>query len=134
MSNRFLKIHPADNVYVALTDLKAGEYLSLKEGSSITLVDDIPAKHKFTEHALQSNDEVRMYGVLVGKATQPIKAGGVIGTHNLKHQAEPSSGKTKSYQWNTPDVSKFKSKTFLFSNQLVDSFQHLPSGLKINYF
>ncbi len=113
MSNRFLKIHASDNVYVALTDLKAGENLTLNEGSSVILVDDVPAKHKFTEHAVQLNDEVRMYGVLVGKATQPIKAGGAIGTHNLKHQSEPYSGKTKSYQWTPPDVSKFKDKTFL---------------------
>lgn len=113
MSNRFLKIHPSDNVYVALTDLKSGENLTLNGGSSVVLVDDVPAKHKFTEYALLPNDEVRMYGVLVGKATQPIKAGGVIGTHNLKHQSEPYSRKTKSYQWTPPDVSKYKDKTFL---------------------
>src|SRR6187549_1601765 len=112
MSNRFLKIHPSDNVYVALSDLKAGERLTLTGGSSVTLVDDIPAKHKFTENALQPDDEVLMYGTLVGKAILPIKAGGVIGTHNLKHKAAPFSGRTKSYQWTPPDVSKFKNKTF----------------------
>jgi altronate hydrolase len=113
MPKRFLKIHPSDNVYVALTDLKAGENLTLNEKSTIILMDDIPAKHKFTECSLQQNEAVIMYGVVVGKAIQPIKAGGVIGTHNLKHQAEPYSGKTKSYQWTPPDVSKFKDKTFL---------------------
>jgi altronate hydrolase len=46
MSNKFLKIHPADNVLVALTDLKAGEKIS-DNGSSFTLSEDIPAKHKF---------------------------------------------------------------------------------------
>src|SRR6187549_3004789 len=112
MSNRFLKIHPSDNVYVALSDLKAGERLTLTGGSSVTLVDDVPAKHKFTENALQPDDEVLMYGTLVGKAILPIKAGGVIGTHNLKHKAAPFSGRTKSYQWTPPDVSKFKNKTF----------------------
>src|SRR6478752_156283 len=112
MSNRFIKIHPSDNVYVALSDLKAGERLTLNGGSSVTLVDDIPAKHKFTENALQPDDEVLMYGTLVGKAILPIKAGGVIGTHNLKHKAAPFSGRTKSYQWTPPDVSKFKNKTF----------------------
>jgi len=29
MSTKFLKIHPADNVFVALTDLKAGENVNL---------------------------------------------------------------------------------------------------------
>ncbi|MBT1685786.1 UxaA family hydrolase [Dawidia soli] len=113
MSNRFLKIHPADNVYVALTDLKAGETLTVDGGRPLTLVDDVPAKHKFTETALQPDDEVLMYGTLVGKAVQPIRQGGVIGTHNLKHKAAPYSGRTKAYSWAPPDVSAFKDKTFM---------------------
>ena len=112
MSTRFLKIHPADNVYVALTDLKAGETVAI-QGNQLTLVDDIPAKHKFTENALQPDEEVFMYGTVVGKAISAIPAGGVIGTHNLKHKAAPFSGRTKSYSWTPPDVSKFKNKTFL---------------------
>ena len=113
MSNRFLKIHPADNVYVALTDLKAGETLTVDGGKPLTLVDDVPAKHKFTEAALQPDDEVLMYGTLVGKAVQPIRQGGVIGTHNLKHKAAPYAGRTKAYSWAPPDVSAFKDKTFM---------------------
>ena len=112
MSNRYLKIHPADNVYVALTDLKKGEKLNLN-GRQLTLADDVPAKHKFLEKSLKPEEEVIMYGTLVGKAVQPIPEGGVIGTHNIKHKAAPYSGRTKSYQWSPPDVSKFKNKTFL---------------------
>src|SRR5687767_7485912 len=103
MSIKFLKIHPADNVYVALTDLKAGEKVIIN-GEPLALADDIPAKHKFTQKALQPDEEVFMYGTVVGKAIQPIKAGGVIGTHNLKHKAAPFSGRTKTYQWTPPDV------------------------------
>lgn len=112
MPKRFLKIHPSDNVYVALTDLRAGETLAANN-KSIVLADDIPAKHKFTENILNVDDEVYMYDTVVGKATQTIKAGGVIGTHNLKHKAAPYSGRTKTYQWTPPDVSKFKEKKFL---------------------
>src|SRR5690349_9170095 len=112
MSNRFLKIHPSDNVYVALTDLKAGEKLTL--GShQLTLVDDIPAKHKFLETPLEPEQEVIMYGTVVGKALSNIPKGGVIGTHNIKHKAAPYSGRTKSYSWTAPDVSKFKNRTFM---------------------
>ncbi len=111
MPKRFLKIHPSDNLYVALTDLKVGEQVLLN-GKSLTLTDDIPAKHKFSEADLRSDDEVFMYGTVVGKATLPIKAGGVIGTHNIKHKAAPFSGRTKTYQWTPPDASKFKTKTF----------------------
>src|SRR5688572_28339505 len=112
MSTKFLKIHPADNVYVALTDLKAGEEVLLAS-KKLKLVDDIPAKHKFTEHDIPQDDEVYMYGTVVGKAIKPIRAGGIVGTHNLKHKAAPYSGRTKTYQWTPPDVSKFKDRTFL---------------------
>jgi altronate hydrolase len=112
MANRFIKIHPQDNVYVALTDLKAGEKLRAN-GSVIELANDVPAKHKFVEHAVSVDDEIRMYGGVVGKATQPIATGGVIGTHNVKHKASSFSGKNKDYTWTPPDVSPWKSKTFM---------------------
>lgn len=112
MASKFLKIHPADNVYVALTDLKAGEKIS-DNGTSLTLVDDVPAKHKFLERALNTNDEIVMYGGIVGKATQPIPAGGAIGTHNVKHKSSPYTSKQKNYSWTAPDVTKWKSRTFL---------------------
>jgi altronate hydrolase len=112
MSTKFLKIHPADNVLVALTDLKAGEQITYNN-DSFSLVNDVPAKHKFTDQPLRAEDEVTMYGILVGKAMQQIPKGGVIGTHNVKHKASPYSGKTKEYHWTAPDVSKFRDKTFL---------------------
>jgi altronate hydrolase len=65
MSTKFLKIHPADNVYVALTDLKAGENISAP-GLTLTLPNDVQAKHKFVETALKTDDEITMYGCLQG--------------------------------------------------------------------
>lgn len=112
MSNKILKIHPVDNVLVALADLKAGEKV-VYDGHSLVLANDVPAKHKFVVNELKADDEIVMYGLLVGKATQPIVKGGVIGTHNVKHKAAPYSGKTKSYQWSPPDTSKWKNKTFM---------------------
>jgi len=112
MSNKILKIHPIDNVLVALADLKAGEKV-VYGGHSLVLANDVPAKHKFVVNELKADDEIVMYGLLVGKATQPIVKGGVIGTHNVKHKAAPYSGKTKSYQWSPPDTSKWKNKTFM---------------------
>ncbi|WP_246186328.1 hypothetical protein [Phnomibacter ginsenosidimutans] len=43
--NQFLKIHPADNVWVALVDLPAGTVVQLPQGP-LTLVENIDAKHK----------------------------------------------------------------------------------------
>ena len=50
---------------MALSDLKAGEKVSIN-GSSLLLTDDIPAKHKFVEKELKLDDEIIMYGILVG--------------------------------------------------------------------
>lgn len=111
MSNKFLKIHPSDNVLVALSDLKMGETIAYN-GTAITLPNDVPAKHKFTLKELSVNDEVKMYGILVGKALKPIPAGGVIATNNVKHLASSFAGKSTDVSWSAPDVSKWKDKTF----------------------
>jgi altronate hydrolase len=107
-----LKVHPADNVIVALQDLKKGETINF-EGQDYLLVSDIPAKHKFLTEDLAIGQEVIMYGVLVGKASQPIQKGGLIHTQNLKHAASTFTGKTKAYEWTAPDVSDYAGKTFL---------------------
>ena len=107
MSTRILKIHPADNVYVALTDLKAGENVAYN-GTSTILTEDIPAKHKFILSALPPESEIIMYGVLVGKTTQPIAAGGSVNTRNVKHTASSFSGRNQKQVWKAPDVSRWK--------------------------
>lgn len=112
MSTRILKIHPADNVYVALSDLKAGESVAYN-GTSTTLTENIPAKHKFVMKPLPQEAEIIMYGVLVGKATQPIPAGGSVNTRNVKHTASSFSGRKQKQVWKAPDVSRWKDKTFL---------------------
>jgi altronate hydrolase len=112
MANKILKIHPKDNVYVALTDLKAGEKIQ-DNGSSFTLTADIPAKHKFVEKSMNPDDELIMYGVLVGKALKPIALGGPIGTHNVKHKSSSFSHRTEPFTWDAPDVSQWKDKNFM---------------------
>ena len=47
IKRRILQVHPNDNVLVALQDLKSGETLEFN-GQSYTLLEDVPAKHKFT--------------------------------------------------------------------------------------
>lgn len=112
MSTRILKIHPADNVLVALSDLKAGEKVSFN-GASATLAENIPAKHKFVLHPLEQGAEIMMYGVLVGKTTRAVAAGTSVNTGNVKHTASSFSGKTEKPEWKAPDVSRWKDKTFM---------------------
>jgi altronate hydrolase len=111
MPKKFLQIHPNDNVLVALTDLKSGEQVT-HQGSTITLVADIPAKHKFVIPDISPDEEIRMYGITVGRALLPIPSGGPITTQNVKHKASDFSGKTQTFKWTMPDVSRWKDKTF----------------------
>ncbi|ULQ54232.1 UxaA family hydrolase [Flavihumibacter fluvii] len=111
MSQKFLQIHPKDNVLVALTNLKKGEIISWA-GQSLQLLDDIPVKHKLAIAPLQTGDPVYMYGVLVGKAQKAVPAGGCITTENLKHAAEPFDYHGVQYKWDAPDVSRFAKRTF----------------------
>lgn len=46
MQRIVLKVHPKDNVIVALQDLEKGQEVTY-DGKSYVLVEDIPAKHKF---------------------------------------------------------------------------------------
>lgn len=111
MKSQVLKVHPKDNVLVALADLKAGETVTY-QGSTYLLVDDINAKHKFYTTAMNAGDEVYMYGTLVGKVQFTVRAGALMNTDNLKHAAAPYEFRPYHYEWQAPDVTKFEGRTF----------------------
>lgn len=112
MKHRFLQLDARDNVLVALTDLPLGESISFA-GDSFPLVAAIPAKHKFALRNLGVGDDVLMYGMLVGKATEPIPRGGLLTTRNLHHETSAYHGKTSDYAWTPPDISRWRNRTFL---------------------
>ena len=111
MKYKVLKVHPKDNVIVALTNLTKGEIISF-EGMDYLLLEDIPAKHKFFMQDMESGDEVIMYGVLVGKTQKQISRGSRMSTENIKHAAEPYAYRKVDFNWQEPDVSKYKGRTF----------------------
>ena len=111
MKRKVLKVHPNDNVIVALQNLSKGETISLDDVDYV-LQEDIPAKHKFYEHDMKQGEAVIMYGVLVGKVQYDVLRGIRMSTENLKHAAEPYVYRAFHYDWHAPDVSKFKGRTF----------------------
>jgi altronate hydrolase len=112
LRTKVLRIHPRDNVAVALTNLKNGEEITAAD-QRLILVSDVSAKHKFALADLPPGGEVIMYGVLVGKAAKPIRKGELISTQNLKHDAARVEGKTAQVQWTPPNISRWQQKTFL---------------------
>ena len=111
MKQTILKIHPDDNVLVALQNLSKGQNIEF-DGENILLKEDIPAKHKFYIHSLPKETAIVMYGLLVGKLMMDVEAGVRMSTENLHHASEPYIFKPYKYEWNAPDVSKFANRTF----------------------
>lgn len=107
----FIKIHSGDNVLVALKDLIKGTTIS-SDGEEIILQEDIPSKHKFFIRDLNEDQDVIMYGTLVGKIQSNVSKGELMTTTNTKHAASSYSYKGFKHEWQYPDVSKFKNRTF----------------------
>ena len=112
MKNKVLKIHPNDNVIVALSDLQQGETVEL-DGQEYILTENIAAKHKFAMQDFEVGSEIKMYDVLVGKANQFIKKGGSINTFNVKHAVSNFEISDKNTAWQSPDVSAWTERTFM---------------------
>src|SRR6266852_5336046 len=109
---KVLKLDSKDNVLIALTDLSQGEQVSF-DSQSYILESDVPAKHKFATEDLAAGASIIMYGVLVGKAMEPIRGGGLLTTRNIHHQAAAFQEKTEEYRWTPPDVSRWRQRDFL---------------------
>ena len=80
MSAPFIRIHPADNVVIARSQLLGGTVLA-DEG--VTVSGLVPPGHKVASRAIAAGEPVRRYGQVIGTATQPIAPGQHVHTHNL---------------------------------------------------
>ena len=111
MQEKVLRLDPRDTVIIALSDLKQGESVRVA-GETHVLTTDVSAKHKFAAKAFAPGDPIFMYGVMVGRASAPIRAGEAITTRNTRHDAAAFHEETEPFRWQAPNVSKWKSRTF----------------------
>lgn len=112
MSEKVLKIHPQDNVLVALQNLERGE-LIVFNNNEIKVLEYCQLKHKIAEVDLATGQPIYMYGVKVGFANTLIPKGGLLTTSNVTHATDEIKNYEPKTDWNAPDVSKFKDKTFM---------------------
>ena len=108
---KLIKVHPTDNVAVALVNLTAGEVIDF-EGESIAIESDVKMKHKIAMVPFDIGDRIIMYGVLVGKASARIERGGLLSTANVKHESDKVTGKTETIGWTAPNIDKWKDRTW----------------------
>ena len=111
MQDKVLRLDPRDTVIIALADLNQGESICVG-GETFVLANGVSAKHKFAAKAFAPGDPIFMYGVMVGRASAPIRAGEAITTRNIRHAAAAFHEETELFRWQPPDVSEWKSRTF----------------------
>ena len=102
----FIKIHPSDNVIVALQDIPAGTVLNLSDTFSpkieandhissvditpdtqplkLTVLSDIPSGHKISLCNILPGEQIIKYGSPIGYAKENISCGEWVHIHNLK--------------------------------------------------
>ncbi|TAH67121.1 MAG: altronate dehydratase [Anaerolineaceae bacterium] len=77
-----IKINKYDNVAVALKSLSQGQVIII-EDNNITLLEDIPAGHKFALEDIDQGSEVIKYGYPIGNLSAKVAMGEWVHTHNL---------------------------------------------------
>jgi altronate hydrolase len=75
-----IRLHPADDVVIARTQLVGGTVLAEER---ITVAGLIPPGHKVAARPLAAGDPVRRYNQVIGFARRPIGAGEHVHLHNL---------------------------------------------------
>ncbi len=79
-------LNAADDVAVALRDLRAGERVRIKGTAGLAelaVLGDVPLGHKLARRAIASGEIVRKYGEPIGGATAAIAAGAHVHVHNI---------------------------------------------------
>ena len=74
----FIRLHPADDVVIARTQLVGGTPIE-----SVTSRGLIPPGHKMAVRAIGQGEPVRRYNQIIGFASQPIAPGEHVHVHNL---------------------------------------------------
>ena len=112
MPNPVLKLDTRDNVLIALQDLRKGERIRLSS-HDLVLATNVPAKHKLATERLAPGSDIIMYGILIGKAREPIEIGEILTTRNTVHETSPFRESSHETRWTPPDVSPWLQWAFM---------------------
>src|SRR5215472_17783876 len=112
MADAVLQLDRRDNVVVALKSLVAGNEVQFGS-SSCRVVEAVPAKHKMAIVDLPAGELIRMYGMVVGEATQAIPRGGLISTRNVRHRADAYTATRHPITNHLPDPSPWAERVFM---------------------
>ena len=77
---RVIRLHPEDDVVISLDQLVSGAFIASENVAALGL---IPPGHKMATRAIEVGSPVRRYGQIIGFASQSIRAGQHVHSHNL---------------------------------------------------
>ena len=80
----FLRIHPSDNVAVALRAVEPGVGFAGVGFAGVRTLENIPAGHKLALRAISVGEPVVKYGHPIGVASAAIPAGAHVHSHNIR--------------------------------------------------
>ena len=79
----YIRIHPEDNVAVALTDLPPGKVLEFGP-LQVTLLQSVPRGHKIALSSMEKDAPVIKYGNPIGYTKEAVSPGAWMHTHNIR--------------------------------------------------
>jgi len=98
MVKKAIQIDEKDNVATTTGEVEVGEQLEVisPEGKVILkpkVAEPVPFGHKLAIKPIKNGENIVKYGEVIGVATQPIKSGAWVNTHNVGSARMPTSGK-----------------------------------------
>jgi len=79
---KFIIMNPNDNCATALNDINEVESISVND-QLLVINQKIPLGHKFALTDIKKGEKLYKYGEIIGIATQDIKKGDWVHTHNI---------------------------------------------------
>ena len=107
---KYIKIHPLDNVAVALQDIDKGDRIDVDD-ISVTATEPVKRGHKIALKPIPKGSPVIKYGNRIGIASADIEPGSFVHVHNVK-TALSETGEYK-YEPVTYELPEVKGRTFM---------------------
>ncbi|HUX60678.1 MAG TPA: SAF domain-containing protein, partial [Ignavibacteriaceae bacterium] len=83
MRPKFIKIHTNDNVAIAIARIAKDEKIVV-DNVEIQILNDINQGHKIAIRNIEEGENIVKYGHVIGHATERIKVGEWVHSHNIK--------------------------------------------------
>jgi hypothetical protein len=81
---KFIIMHSDDNCATSLENISKDAEIEIDGELNIKINQNIPFGHKFALRNINKGELIKKYGQIIGIATEDIKIGDWIHTHNIK--------------------------------------------------